>query len=468
MLTKNQNELIERFQEHGQGHIFKYFDSLTFSQKDALIKQAECIDLVELSQLIKKYHDCKDIYSPLSESSLQPVSPMHLPRNGVELIQWKNAQSLGEKALALGKVAVFTVAGGQGTRLGFNGPKGTFPVTPIKKKSLFQVFAEKIKAAQRRYGCKIPWFIMTSESNHGATILFFEKNNYFGLEEVYFLQQGMMPIVDIKGKIILKDTFKIAMRPDGHGGALKALLANGSFQLMQAMGIEIISYFQVDNPLTNILDPFFIGFHVEQKSEFSSKMVKKIKPDERVGLLCVQNGKTKVVEYTMLPESIARLKDHNGALKFNAASIAVHLIDLNFAVSVATKVQLPANAVVQKSQYVDEFGNICYPEKSNAIHFEKYIFDALDFAQNPTIIETRRSTEFSPIKNDKGADSPETCLQDQCRLYNEWLRNAGATSEETNFNIEVSPLFASTEEEFIKKWHNLDYKPVVKNNLYLE
>jgi len=380
--------------------------------------------------------------------------------------------------LRAGRVAAFTVAGGQGTRLGYDGPKGTFPVTPIKKKTLFQVFAEKIHAAGARYGKPLHWFIMTSHANHAATEAFFVEHAYFGLAptQVHFFRQGRMPAVNLDGKILLETKSTIAMSPDGHGGSLRALDRSGALDLMEKEGIDILSYFQVDNPLVRGIDPAFIGWHVLRGSEMSSKMVPKAYAGEKVGHFCTQNGQNIVIEYSDLPKSYQEEIDPaTGALRYIAGSIAIHVFDTKFIRRMAKGgegVALPFHRADKKIPTIDAAGNAVKPDKPNGVKFEMFVFDALPFAKNPVVIETRREDDFSPVKNAEGLDSPKTCADDQLRQFVRWLNANGAAvpADATGlppFAIEVSPLFGYDEDSFADSWGNLSPKPEIKAGLYL-
>jgi UDP-N-acetylglucosamine/UDP-N-acetylgalactosamine diphosphorylase len=206
---------------------------------------------------------------------LTPAPYTALPANGGDQAQWDAAVEAGSAAITAGRVAAFTVAGGQGTRLGYDGPKGTYPVTPVSQKTLFQVFAEKIARSGERFGVTIPWFILTSEINNDATVAAFKESDFFGInaDSVHFIMQGLVPAVDYSGKILLAEKSKIAMTPDGHGGSLRALVRSGAVAKMEELGVDCVSYFQVDNPIIQCIDPAFIGFHVLGQSELSSKMV---------------------------------------------------------------------------------------------------------------------------------------------------------------------------------------------------
>ena len=224
------------------------------------------IDLGEISRLTETLLK-KNAAAGINLTGLEPAPYVPLPEHGGDASEWAAAKASGEDALRAGRVAAFTVAGGQGTRLGYDGPKGTFPVTPLKKKTLFQVFAEKIKAAGVRYGRPLHWFIMTSHQNHAATEAYFAENGFFGLDRarVHFFRQGRMPAVNFEGKILLESKGSIALSPDGHGGSLRALERSGALDIMEREGIDTLSYFQVDNPLVRCIDPSFIGWHLQKR-----------------------------------------------------------------------------------------------------------------------------------------------------------------------------------------------------------
>ncbi|MEM1223620.1 MAG: UTP--glucose-1-phosphate uridylyltransferase, partial [Verrucomicrobiota bacterium] len=281
--TVSREELIAAFVEKGQGQVFRYFDELDPTGQEKLLAAASKIDLDEIGQLVEEHLKAAEKNADDLEG-LEPAPFIASPASGGDPAQWAAARELGAAAIQAGRVAAFTVAGGQGTRLGYDGPKGTFPVTPVSEKTLFQVFAEKIARTSERYGATIHWFILTSEINNTATVDAFEANDYFGLPEdsVHFIVQGLMAAVDYDGKIILADKDTIMMTPDGHGGSLRALVRSGAVAKMKELGIDCVSYFQVDNPLIQCIDPAFVGFHLESNSELSSKMVPKAYALEKV------------------------------------------------------------------------------------------------------------------------------------------------------------------------------------------
>jgi len=472
-------DLKSKFEKAGQGHVFKYFDTLGQTQKSELLEQLGQVDLEELDRLNRELIFSKSGGEALDFSKLEPAPYKPLPQSKRDDPEWRKAAEVGEAAIRAGRLAAFVVAGGQGTRLGFDAPKGCFKVSPVKRKSLFQIFAEKILSAGRKYGVSIPWLVMTSHINDDATRKFFEENNYFGLDkkDVIFFRQGLMPAVDYKGKIILEDKGKIAMTPDGHGGCLRAMCRSGAITELKKRGIDCISYFQVDNPLVNIIDPYFLGFHILGASEMSSKMIPKAYALEKVGHFCVTDGKTTVVEYSDLPKEYQELRDADGKLKFIAGSVAIHILDRNFVErtgsSSSAELRLPFHRADKKIPFVGEDGNIAKPEKANGVKFEMFVFDALPMAKSPVIIEGLRGDEFSPVKNAEGVDSPLTCKNDQKKQFARWLAASGVkvgTDKDgvPEIDIEVSPLFASNADDFCAAWKALPNKPTVADGFYIE
>ncbi len=464
--------LAERFQKFGQGQVFAFWNELSPSQREQLLSQAREVDLDEVAQL------CKALLGDHKAASFEGLEPAHyqpLPQNGGDAQAWDEATRIGEEALRQGKVAAFTVAGGQGTRLGYDGPKGTFPVTPVRALSLFGVFAAKIEAVGILYEKPLHWFIMTSHQNHEATETFFTKHNFFGLsrEHVHFFRQGRMPAVDFDGKILLESPDAIALSPDGHGGSLRALERSGSLELMKREGIEAISYFQVDNPLVRCVDAAFLGWHLKTNSEMSSKMIPKAYAGEKVGHFCTRNGHLEVVEYSDLPVELQSETDENGGLRFRAGSIAIHVLDRDFVARMAKESSLPFHRADKKIPTIDTGGQPVKPTQPNGVKFETFVFDALPLAQNPVVIETLREDDFSPVKNAEGLDSPQTCRDDQLRQWARWLSSVGVQVPldergVPTVNFEVSPRFGFDEATFAASWNALQTKPEIRDGLVLD
>lgn len=466
--TVTPQELKSAFEQAGQGQVFRYWDELTEEGQARLIDRASLIDLEEVAQLVETHLQAKG-EAKGGFDDLEPAPYIPFPQHGGDAAKWAEARVAGDEALAAGRVAAFTVAGGQGTRLGFDGPKGTYPVTPLSQKTLFQVFAEKIARSAERAGAPIHWFIMTSEINHEATVAAFEEADYFGLssEEVHFFTQGLVPAVDLEGKILLSDRDLIAMTPDGHGGSLRALVRSGATAKMAELGVDCISYFQVDNPLVQCLDPLFIGFHVLGESELSSKMVPKAYALEKVGHFCQRNGAYEVIEYSDLPAAKQEETLEDGSLRFVSGSVAIHVFDRSFVERLGgAGGELPFHRADKKIPFVNEEGVVIKPESPNGVKFEMFVFDALPMAKNPVIIEGDRSQDFSPVKNAEGKDSPQTCSEDQIRMFTGWLSDAGTVldTDETGlpeFAFEISPRFACDRSDFLQQWAKLQPKPEI-------
>lgn len=467
--------LQDKFSAAGQGHVFAWWERLTPAERAGLAAQATEVDLAELARLHRTLVAGQAGPGP-DFAGLEPAPFTRLPEHGGEPAAWARARAAGEEALRAGRVATFTVAGGQGTRLGFDGPKGTFAVTPVRGKSLFQVFAEKILAAGRRHGRPLHWFIMTSYANHAATEAWFAAHGHFGLDpgRVHFFRQGRMPAVDFDGRILLESPAALALSPDGHGGSLRALQRSGALDLLRAEGVDTLSYFQVDNPLVRCVDPAFLGFHLLAGAEMSSKTVLKAYAEEKVGHFCRRGDRLEVIEYSDLPLALQRETTPEGGLRFNAGSIALHVLDREFVRRMAVgDSALPFHRADKKIPCVDATGQTVKPERPNGVKFELFVFDALPFARRPVIIETDRAEDFSPVKNATGVDSPATCRADQLRQFARWLRAAGAdvpldAAGVPRLALEISPLFGDDAATVAERWRQLQPAPELSDPLYLE
>ena len=438
---------------HGQSHLLRFYDTLDAPAQQALLGQLATIDFEHLDELIDTYvlhTPATDIEGDITPPTTYPATPApeQAPR-------YAEARAAGEAMIAAGQVAAFVVAGGQGTRLGYEGPKGCYEATPITKKPLFQTFAEQILAAQTRFDATIPWYIMTSPINDVATRAFFRQHNYFGLDaaNVMFFAQGTMPAVSFDGKLLLAKPGRLAENPNGHGGSLLSLAQSGALADMATRGVETISYFQVDNPLVRCIDPLFIGLHALDAAEMSAKALPKRDPMEKLGNFCIENGKVTVIEYSDMPEDLARQCNADGRLTFSAGSIAIHLLSRAFVerLTAGGRCQLPLHRAEKKVPFTDAEGNAIKPTEPNAVKLEMFVFDAMPLASACVILETVRSEEFSPIKNADGLDSPATCLRDQVRRNADWLEAAGVAiprdaAGEVAAAIEISPLLADSAE----------------------
>ncbi len=444
---------------HGQGHLLAFWDRLDESQRRGLLADIASLDPDEVDiwveQCVKNVDNsgiCGEI-GPAEFYAAQPQDPG-------QQAKYADARRLGEKLISEGKVAAFVVAGGQGTRLGFDGPKGDFPISPIHHKTLFRIFAETVLAANKKYQTSCPWYVMTSPLNHVRTVEIFENNDYFGLAkgDVVIFQQGTMPNFSFDGKILLADQGAIARSPDGHGGSLKALKTTGALEDMTRRGIEVISYWQVDNPLVNIFDPLFVGLHAMHGAEMSSKALKKSGPSEKVGNFCLLDGKLTVIEYSDLPDELAEKQNPDGSLVFELGSIAIHMINVSFVERLNEHgFALPLHRAVKKIPCIDDAGKAIDPSGPNGVKLETFIFDALPLASKSIILETIRSEEFAPVKNATGVDSAEVTHRMMIERAASWLESAGVSvprkkeDDSPDCVIEMAPGFALHREDVAGK-----------------
>ncbi|HZZ43846.1 MAG TPA: UDPGP type 1 family protein [Tepidisphaeraceae bacterium] len=456
--------LQRKLESTGQGHVLRFWDKLSEAQRQNLAKQLESLDLDHMANLAETQVRTKAAIA--LPKKIDPVKAYPRTPDAANQKLYADAAKRGQELLKHGKVAAFLVAGGQGTRLGYEGPKGEFPVTPIKNKPLFEVFAEQLFAFGRDAGKSIPWYLMTSDANDAATRAFFKKHDYFGLDErnVFFFQQGMMPAFDLAGKMLLGEQDSLALSPDGHGGSLRALDKSGALADMKRRGVEHLSYFQVDNPLVHCIDPLFLGLHDLTGSEMSSKTIPKAGALEKVGNFVIGDGTLQVIEYSDLPNDLANQTNPDGSLRFNAGSIAIHALRVSFIerLNQGGRLQLPWHRAEKKVPYVDDAGNAVKPDKPNAVKLEQFVFDAIPLAKNPIVYTTDRAEEFSPVKNAEGTDSPATSRRDQIRRAARWLTAAGVTvpinGEDPDALLEISPLFATSADQL--RTRTLTFKQV--------
>ena len=468
--TNNPNDdaLIEKIYSEGQEHVLRYWDELDEKQRRNLLSQLSEVDFELLKDLVKKHISFIDD-SDSSEDSVddfQPPKVIKIPETTDDLAYKKTAEETGKRYLKEGKVAVFIVAGGQGSRLGYEGPKGCFRISPIKRKTIFQLHCEKIFALEKKYSQKFPLYIMTSDDNHEQTKEFFEMHDYFGLKEVHFFKQSMIPAVDKNGKLILSAKDEIFRNPNGHGGSIYAIKESGALSDIKSKGIEIIFYMQVDNILVNIMDPAFLGYHVIEKSDMSSKAVSKASPEEKVGVLGMKNGKNTVIEYSNLPNNLRYERNTDGSLKFDAGNIAIHCINVDFVERVYNR-KLPYNKAFKAVPYINNDGEKVNPESPNAYKFEMFVFDALSMTENSTIMMVDRRTDFAPVKNKDGEDSPASAKKMMSDFYKRWLKKAGISFKEDSV-IEISPLYALNEIELVDKLNDETKDFESLDEIYLE
>jgi UDP-N-acetylglucosamine/UDP-N-acetylgalactosamine diphosphorylase len=394
----------------GQAQVLHFWEQLDDARRARLLDQIDSVDWPEIARLVESHVRQTprfELPHGLRPAPWYPHSP-----SGELVARYAAAREMGIELIRQNKVAAFTVAGGQGTRLGWDAPKGTFPATSVRGLSLFGCLAEYLRKTQEKYRAVVPWYIMTSPANDAPTRAFFNEHRHFGLSpaNVMFFPQAMMPALGLHGenlgKVLLEAPESMALSPNGHGGSLKALYSSGAIADMKKRGIEQVCYTQVDNPLVRVVDPLFIGLHAGDGCAMSSKMLPKREPLEKLGNFCLVDGRVMVIEYSDLPEELAYQTLPDGQLRFRAGSIAIHLLRVDFVETLnrGGNFSLPFHRAEKKVPCVDlKTGQVVRPHKSNAVKLETFVFDALPLGDKSIIYETDRIDEFAPIKN---ADAP--------------------------------------------------------------
>jgi UDP-N-acetylglucosamine/UDP-N-acetylgalactosamine diphosphorylase len=407
-MEPNYPELLEKLKAFHQEHLLTYWSELTVNQQHLLKNEIESMDLA----LIQRLHQelvMESIPAPINESG-NSITPLNgKPWDAFSIAEKAAMANTGMRAIRDGKVAAFLVAGGQGTRLGHNGPKGTLNIGLPSGKSLFELQAERLLKLGQKAGRSIPWYIMTSADNHQATTQFFEANNLFKIkqENLFFFQQDQLPVVDQNGKIILDEKHHTSQGPNGNGGCFLGLQKSGALADMKKRGIEWVFIYSVDNALVQICDPHFVGFTIASGKEAASKSVTKTSPEERVGVFCLRDGYPSVIEYSELDEEMRQARDGKGDLLFGSGNIAVHLFHLDFLEREAVAA-LPYHAAHKRIPYIAEGGPRIQPTAPNAWKFELFMFDLFPRSKSMAVMAVNRSDEFAPVKNRDGVDSPES------------------------------------------------------------
>ena len=441
-------------------YLFSHWDDLDESQRQGLYEQISQIDFEGLRREFSSPPG-----SPVgSEEGLaqsvcgtsqlaymaEPPEAVRLSERTPQLLAEANLE--GSRAISAGEVAMVLVAGGQGTRLGFDQPKGMYSIGPVSGRTLFQMHVDSLRGAMKKFGVSIPLLIMTGPSTDGPTREYFAKRGNLGLsdQELMIFQQGTMPAVDAKtGRILMESTSSIALSPDGHGGIVRALAKTGWFESAEQRGIKHLFYAQVDNPLVRACDPLLIGLHRLAGSQATTQVVEKRFATEKVGNVVKLEGKTQIIEYSDLPEQVAMQTNPDGSLKLWAGNIAVHVFDVDFLQQCRHSAQaLPFHRAHKTVGYVDAFGRTHVPEKPNAIKLERFVFDLLPAASKSLVVESLASESFAPVKNATGSasDTPETCKAALVDLHRRWLRSAGVELDE-GCSVEIHPMWAWDEQE---------------------
>ncbi len=439
--------------EFGQEHLLGVWRRLDEPRRRGLEAQFQAIDLAHVMRLFREGPGKTD-WAELSRRATAP--PAYRLNDPAPPHRAAEARDRGGAALAHGKVAAVVVAGGQGTRLGFEHPKGTYPIWPTSGATLFENHIRKLRAVARRYATTIPLYVMTSPATHRETAAFLESHNHFGLDaaDAWLFRQGTMPAVDAAtGRLLLAEPGGLALSPDGHGGMLAALSGSGALDDLHRRGVEQLFYFQVDNPLTPICDAQYLGYHLLEGSEMTTLAVPKQTPEERVGNIVAVDGRVQIIEYSDLPAEAARRQNAGGDLALWAGNTAIHIIDLAFLEGVVHDGQgLPFHVALKKTPYLDDHDRLVQPAAPNALKFERFIFDLLPKARRALVVEVDKAATFAPLKNAAGeaSDTPQHVLDAMNRVARHWLRQAGATVAD-GIDIQIDPLFALDADELAAK-----------------
>ena len=398
-------EALELTKNYSQEHLLQYFEESSNEEKQNLLQEIEKIDF----ELIKSLYE-NNVKRHIEEDD-EKIEPMEQSKELQNIAEEEKERyyKIGIKAISEGKVGALVVAGGQGTRLGHKGPKGTYDIGLPSSKSLFEVQILRLKELQEKTNRYIYWYIMTSEENNKETVEFFERNNYFGYPKEYinFYVQEQLPMIDEKGNILLKGKSEVVLGPNGNGGSLLSLKSSGMLEHMKDKGIKWVSFNGIDNVLLKIADPCFVGYTISTGMLAGSKVVYKRSPDERIGVFCYKNRKPAIVEYIEISKEMSEMRDQSGKLVYGAGNILNYLFSVEF-IEKALDAKIPYHVAHKKAFYLNTEGEFVEPKEPNAYKFESFIFDNFSVIPNIALLEVKREEEFAPVKNKEGEDSPET------------------------------------------------------------
>ena len=398
----NFEEAKSKLEKYGQLHVLKYYEKLTAEEKEQLLTQIEETDFEVL-----KYCDKKE--KLVEKGKIEPLAAMQL-----ESIEENREmfEKIGMDAIKAGKVGAVLLAGGMGTRLGSDDPKGMYNIGLTKDVYIFQRLIENLMDVVKRADAWVPLFIMTSDKNNDATISFFNEHEFFGYNADYvtFFKQEMAPAADYNGKVYMEAKHKISTSPNGNGGWFASMNNCGVLNQIHEGGIEWLNVFSVDNVLQRIADPCFVGATIAADCAVGSKVVRKNAPDEKVGVMCLEDGRPSIVEYYELTEELMNAKDENGEPAYNYGVILNYLFREKDLEELLAK-ELPLHIVEKKIPYIDENANLIKPEEPNGYKFENLVLDMIHKLDSCLPFEVVRNKEFAPIKNKTGVDSVESARE---------------------------------------------------------
>lgn len=405
-MKTNYKEMLELLKKNGQEQVLVCYDKMSSENKQKLLNQISSIDF----NLIKNLYDNTNKIIQKSGDKIEPIS--YIDNNKLSVEEKEELSKIGAEVIKSGKLAALTMAGGQGTRLGHKGPKGTFKLKLNPEKSLFEILCDTLKDAYKKYGVYVKWYIMTSNENNDETIQFFEKNNYFNYpkDKIKFFIQGELPMLDENGKILVNEEGFIKLAADGHGGVFESMFNGGILEDMTKNHIDWVFIGGIDNVLVKMVDAVIMGIAEKNKCLAVGKSVIKANPQERVGVFCTRNGKPSVVEYTEITEEMANQRDKNNELVYGESHILCNLFNIARLEKIS-QTKLPYHAAHKKATYINSEGKLVVPDKPNAYKYESFIFDAFSSLDSMAVFRVKREEEFAPVKNAEGVDSPETATK---------------------------------------------------------
>ena len=402
----NIDEIQKKLNKYNQSHLLNFLSELTDYEKEQLLRQLVNIDYEKINTL---FNSLKDFTIPTDEI-IEPLD--YYIKDDFTDSEKNQLSEIGNNILQQNNYAIVTMAGGQGTRLGHNGPKGTFELNLYpEKKSLFEILAIKIQETNEKYRINIPWYIMTSEENNDETISFFNEKNYFGLNKdyVFFFTQNKLPLVSFDGEMLLAEPYKVHEVSNGNGDIFDSLLKNGLIENMKNRGIKWIFISGIDNILADISDPLFLGLTINNNTQIGSKTIFKQNAYSQDWVFCKKNNKPSMLGYERITEEITNEKKDDKYL-YREINILCHIFSID-ALEKCAHVELPYHMASKKNIYINEEGMKIFPNKPNSYKFEKFIFDSFKFFDNITLLRVNPEEEFAPIKNPEGVYSPMTATK---------------------------------------------------------
>lgn len=395
----NYNEAMEKLKHYGQEHVLRYYDELTKEEKNTFLEQIDRTDFTVIEQAAETG----------KRGTIAPIKAMTIPEIDMGREHFSH---IGMEAVKAGRVGAVLLAGGMGTRLGSDAPKGMYDIGINKPVYIFQRVIENLMKVVEKAGNYIQLFVMTSEKNHDATVNFFKEHEYFGYDPEYiaFFMQDMAPAADYDGKVYMEGKGCIATSPNGNGGWFLSMKKSGLLKLIEKRGIEWLNVFAVDNVLQSIADPVFIGAVLEGGYSVGSKVIRKVNPQEKVGVMCTEDGRPSIVEYIELTQDMLTQKDENGEYAYNFGVILNYLFKVDKLVGLLER-KLPYHKSAKKIPYINEAGELIKPKEPNGYKYEQFILDMIQMLDSCLPFEVVREKEFAPIKNKTGVDSVESARE---------------------------------------------------------